>query len=58
MILHLQDAVNVGYRKVIMRTVDTDVVVLAVAATVEIDLYPGALSGFWDFSYIPAQICI
>ena len=37
MILHLQDAVNVGY-KVILRTVDTDVVILAVAAIVEIDI--------------------
>ena len=35
MILHLQDAVNVGYKKVILRTVDTDVVVLAVAEIVE-----------------------
>ena len=36
MIQHLQDAVNVGYKKVILRTVD--MVVLAVAATVVIDI--------------------
>ena len=38
MILHLQDAVNLGYKKVILRTVDTDLVVLAVTATVEINI--------------------
>ena len=38
MILQIQDAVNVGYKKVILRTLDTDVVVLVAAATVEIDI--------------------
>ena len=32
MILHVADAVNVGYKKVLLWTVDTDVVVLSVAA--------------------------
>ena len=32
MLLHLEDAVKQGHRKVFIRTVDTDVVVLAIAA--------------------------
>ena len=32
MLLHLEDAVNQGYTKISIRTVDTDVVVLAIAA--------------------------
>ena len=57
MILHLQDAVNVGYNKVILRTVDTDVVVLAVAATVEIDIQElwVAFGTGRHFRYIPAH---
>ena len=56
MILHLQDAVKVGY-KVILRTVDTDVVVLAVTATVEIDIQElwVAFGRGRHFRYIPAQ---
>ena len=54
MILHLQDAVNVGYN-VILRTVDTDVVILAVAAIVEIDIQElwVAFGTGRHFRYIP-----
>ena len=38
MILHLEDDVNVGYKKVILQTVDTGVVVLAVALTVGMEI--------------------
>ena len=38
MILHLKDAVNVGYKKMMLRTADTDVIVLAVAAIVDMDI--------------------
>ena len=31
MILHAADAVQEGYRKIVLRTVDTDVLVLAIA---------------------------
>ena len=36
--VHLADAVNKGYRKILIRTVDTDVVVLAVAATSKLEI--------------------
>ena len=57
MILHLQDAVNVGYKKVILRAVDTDVVVLAVTETVEIDIQElwVVFGSGRHFRYIPAQ---
>ncbi len=38
MILHLADAVNNGFRRIMLRTVDTDVVVLAVAAVDEMEI--------------------
>ena len=38
MILHLADAVNQGFQKILLRTVDTDVVVLAVAAVAKIEI--------------------
>ena len=36
-IVHMADAVNKGYKKILIRTVDTEVVVLAVAAAVKVD---------------------
>ena len=36
MILHLADAVHKGFQKILLRTVDTDVVILAVAAVAKI----------------------
>ncbi len=36
-IVHLADAVNKGYKKILLRTVDMYVVVLAVAAKVDIE---------------------
>lgn len=38
MLLHVEDAVRQGYRKVSIRTVDTDVVVLAVTAAGRLDI--------------------
>ena len=38
MILHVADVVNDGHQKVLLRTVDTDVVVLAVAAATNMDI--------------------
>ncbi len=38
MFVHVADAVNKGYKKIIIRTVDTDVVVLAVAAAAKLDV--------------------
>ena len=38
MILHLADVVNEGFREILLRTVDTDVVVLCVAAAAKIDI--------------------
>ena len=37
-IVHLADAVNMGYKKILVRTVDTDVVVLAVAVAAKVDI--------------------
>lgn len=37
-IVHLADAVSKGYKNVLVRTVDTDVVVLAVAAVAQVDV--------------------
>lgn len=36
MILHVADAIHEGYKKILLRTVDTDVVVLAVAAAAKL----------------------
>ena len=36
MILHVADAIHEGYMKILLRTVDTDVVVLAVAAAAKL----------------------
>ena len=38
MILHLTDAVSKGFQKILLRTVDTDVVVLSVAAAAKFDI--------------------
>ncbi len=38
MILFLADAINEGFHKILLRTVDTDVVVLSVAAAARIDI--------------------
>ena len=38
MILHLADAVYQGFQKILLRTVDTDVVILAVAAVAKIEV--------------------
>ena len=42
MVLHAYDAVKVGLAKVMMRTVDTDVVVIAISFAKEINI-----SEFW-----------
>lgn len=57
MILHLADAVNEGFQKILLRTVDTDVVVLAVAATAKIDIQElwVAFGTGQHFRYIPAH---
>ena len=36
MILHVADAINEGYMKILLRTVDTDVVILAVTAAAKL----------------------
>ena len=38
MILHLADAAYQGFQKILLRTVDTDVVILAVAAVAKIEV--------------------
>ena len=38
MMLHLADAVHDGFQKILLRTVDTDVVVLAMAATTKLKI--------------------
>lgn len=38
MIPHLKDAVSEGFQRILLRTVDTDVVVLAVAAAAKIEI--------------------
>ena len=59
MILHLADAVKEGFRKTLLRTVDTDVVVLAVAGATklnidELELWV-AFGTAKKFRYIPAH---
>ena len=38
-ILHLANAVNGGFHKILLHTVETDVVVLAVAAALKFDIH-------------------
>ena len=57
MILHLADAVNEGFTTIQLRTIDTDVVVLAVAAAAKIgvqELWVAFGTGK-NFRYIPAH---
>jgi uncharacterized membrane protein len=49
MILHLADAVKEGFRKILLRTVDTNVVVLAVA---------GAAEPFVVIKYLVVSKCV
>lgn len=56
MILHLADAVNEGFHKILLRTVDSDVVVLCVAAAAKIDVELWVAFGMGKhFRYIPAH---
>ncbi len=57
MILHLADAVSEGFRTFILRTVDSDVVVLAVAAASKLDVRElwVAFGTGKKFRYIPAH---
>ena len=57
MILHVVDEVNNGYQKVLQRTVDTDIVVLVVAAATNIDIQELwiAFGTGKHFRYIPAH---
>ena len=57
MILHLADAINKGFNKILLRTVGTDVVVLSVAAAAKV-----AIQELWivfrmgkNFRYIPVH---
>ena len=57
MMLHLADAVRDGFQKILLRTVDTDVVVLAMAATTKLkikELWVAFGTGK-HFRYIPAH---
>ena len=56
-IVHLADAVNKGYKKILVRTVDTDVVVLAVAAAAKVDIEELwiAFGTAKSFRHIPAH---
>ena len=57
MILHLGDAFHKGFRKMLLRTVDTDVVVLSVAAATKLDI-PELWVAFGtgkNFRYIPVH---
>jgi len=57
MILHMADAVNKGFKKILLRTVDTDVVVLSVAATAKLcieELWIAFGTGR-KFRYIPVH---
>ena len=57
MILHLADAVKEGFRKILVRTVDTDVVVLAVAGAAKLNIEElwVAFGAGKRFRYIPAH---
>lgn len=55
--LHVSDAVNHGYRKVMIRTVDSDVLVLTIAAVQQLsidELWVAFASGK-SFRYLPAH---
>ena len=56
-ILHLADAVKEGFRKILLCTVDTDVVVLAVAAADKLDVQElwMAFGMVKNFRYIPVH---
>ena len=55
--LHVSDAVNHGYSKVMIRTVDSDVLVLAIAAAhqLNIDKLWVAFASGKTFRYLPAH---
>ncbi len=57
MILHLADAVNKGVHNIFLRAVDTDVVVLSVAAAAKIDIQElwVAFGTSKNFRYIPVH---
>ena len=55
MILHLGDAFHKGFRKVLLRTVDTDMVVLSVAAVTKLDILWVAFGTGKNFRYIPVH---
>ena len=57
MILHMADAVEKGFRKILLRTVDTDVVILAVAAPAKLDMQElwAAFGTAKKFRYIPVH---
>ena len=57
MFVHVADAVNEGYKKILIRLVDTDVVVLAVAAAAKLDLEELwiAFGTGKNFCHIPAH---
>ncbi len=57
MFVHVADAINNGYNKILIRSVDTDVVVLAVVAAVKLDLEElwVAFGTAKSFRHIPAH---
>lgn len=57
MFVHVADAVNKGYNKILIRSVDTDVVVLAVAAAAKLDVEELwiAFGTAKSFRHIPAH---
>ncbi|KAG0721106.1 hypothetical protein GWK47_047115 [Chionoecetes opilio] len=57
MMIHLADAVRDGFQKILLRTVDTDIVVLAVAATTKLKIQElwVAFGTGQHFRYIPAH---
>ena len=57
MILHLADAVNEGFCTTLLRTVDSDIVILAVAAASKLDVQElwVAFGMGKNFRYIPAH---
>ena len=57
MIPHMADAVEKGFRKILLHTVDTDVVVLAVTAAAKLDIWElwVAFGTAKKFRYIPVH---
>ena len=57
MILHLADAVNEGFSSILLCTVDSDIVILAVAAASKLDVQElwVAFGTGKNFRYIPAH---